>query len=312
MKIHGLCVVKNERDIIEQMLRSAAQWCDHIYVLDNGSDDGTWELVQQLSRELTAVRPFKQDPKPFTDSIRDDILLAYKAQARPGDWWCILDADEFYIDEPRAFLKAVPRSDRAVYRQTYSYLFTDKDLERYREDPEAYGDAVPVEQKLRYYAVGEYTELRFFRHSRALKRVPMAGCFPIHPRRIRLRHYAYRSPGQIATRMAVRHAAMLRGEFVHEKKSNWSEQGVAPAGAALECDIPQSWEERVVSHVGCHYDALDGVYADGVDWTPPHAPGWTVRIAKRADRIARRAFSAPKRALARLAVAFAPASPTKA
>src|SRR6185503_5119692 len=102
MKIHGLCVVKNEADIIEQTLRSAARWCDSIYVLDNGSTDGTWEKVQALAGELPAVIPFMRDARPFDDSIRGEILRHHAARAKRDDWWCILDADEFYVADPRA------------------------------------------------------------------------------------------------------------------------------------------------------------------------------------------------------------------
>lgn len=93
MKIHGLCVVKNEADIIEQTLRYAAKWCDYIYVLDNGSSDGTWEKVQTLARVLPCVTPFMQDSQPFDDGIRGKILGRYATHANHGDWWCILDAD---------------------------------------------------------------------------------------------------------------------------------------------------------------------------------------------------------------------------
>jgi glycosyltransferase involved in cell wall biosynthesis len=68
MKIHALSVVKNEVDIIEDTLRAAVSWADSIYVLDNGSHDGTWEAVQKLGRELPAVVPYKQDPRPLTSN----------------------------------------------------------------------------------------------------------------------------------------------------------------------------------------------------------------------------------------------------
>ncbi|WP_395671908.1 glycosyltransferase family 2 protein [Phenylobacterium sp.] len=300
MKIFGLCVIKNERDIIEQTLRCASTWCDQILVMDNGSDNGSWELVQALSEELRVIVPFKRDPRPFTDSLRDDILLAYKARARSGDWWCILDADEFYIDDPKAFLRGVPPSDRAVWHQIYSYLFTDLDLERYREDREAFDATSPIERRIRYYAVGEYSELRFFRHSRTLTCVPTRGYYPVHPRRIRIKHYAYRSPAQIEMRLAVRKPAMLRGEFVHEKRSNWTPGGVGLPGPALAADLPQGWEERVVPHSDCHYDRLDGLYAEAPDWTPPRRPGLPARVKRRASRVRRRVLAAHALVLDRL------------
>ena len=295
LKIHALCLIKNERDIIEQTLRSAAKWCDYIYVLDNGSDDGTWELVQELSRELPAVRPFKRDPKPFFDNIRDEIFIAHADRARRDDWWCVLDADEFYIDDPRAFLEATPSSARAVWPLMYNYLFTDRDLERYRERPELYADDVPIEERLRHYMVADYAELRFFRHSPLLKRIPVRGYYPIHAERIRVKHFAYRSPDQIAKRLDTRREAMRRGDFVHEKRSNWQPDGLAAPGPALESDIPSSWEERVSLARDCHFDELDGRYAEGPDWTPPRAPHWTTRLRVGADQTRRAAARVARR-----------------
>jgi glycosyltransferase involved in cell wall biosynthesis len=168
MAIHGLCIVKNEADIIEQTLRAASRWCDHIYVFDNGSDDGTWELIQALAGELPAVVPFKQDPLPFTDALRGQIFRAYKHRAEEGDWWCVLDADEFYIDDPRLFLAAVPTRYRAVWPAVYTFLFTEQEAEAYRVDPSHYGAAVPIADKLHHYVLNDYSELRFFRHDPAL------------------------------------------------------------------------------------------------------------------------------------------------
>src|SRR5215469_2313613 len=61
VKIHGLCIVKNETDILEESLASALRWCDHIYIFDNGSTDGTWELVKNLAIEHPQIVPYKQD-----------------------------------------------------------------------------------------------------------------------------------------------------------------------------------------------------------------------------------------------------------
>jgi glycosyltransferase involved in cell wall biosynthesis len=51
MKLVGLCVTKDEVDIIGFCLRHASQFCDKIYVLDNGSTDGTWEIINDLRAE---------------------------------------------------------------------------------------------------------------------------------------------------------------------------------------------------------------------------------------------------------------------
>ena len=78
-KIHALCVVKDETDIISECLRSAARRCDAIYVLDNGSEDGTWEKVRRLAGEIPVVVPFKQDPTPFSEDLRGEVFERYMA-----------------------------------------------------------------------------------------------------------------------------------------------------------------------------------------------------------------------------------------
>lgn len=273
MKIHALCVVKNESDVIEETLRAAVRWCDAIYVLDNGSWDGTWEKIQSLAHRLPAVTPYRQDSRPFDDGVRGDILRHYLSRARRRDWWCVLDADEFYLDDPRHFLGAVPSHYDAVWLQLYTYLFTEEDLASYADHPPLYDDASRVLERLRHYVVGDYSELRFFRHSCALADIPPVGAQRIYPKRIRLKHFPYRSPQQIQLRLETRREPMRRGEFVHEKRSNWVPGGVLEPGPARLEQIPQSWEERVVASAHCHLDTGDGIYPEPRPWTPPGRPG---------------------------------------
>jgi glycosyltransferase involved in cell wall biosynthesis len=85
MKIHGLCMVKNEADVLRETLASALHWCDHIYVLDNGSTDGTWDLVKELAVQHLQIVPFKQDDVLYTNGLRADIFNAFRSNATPED-----------------------------------------------------------------------------------------------------------------------------------------------------------------------------------------------------------------------------------
>jgi glycosyltransferase involved in cell wall biosynthesis len=274
MRILGMCLVRNEADIIRQCLRAAAEWCDAIYVFDNGSDDGAWDAVLDMSRKLRAVVPFKQDPQPFRDSLRGDIFERYKSHAREGDWWCRLDADEFYIDPPKPFLAAIAPEHGVVWSASFQYYFTERDAARYHRDPAAFGDGVPVEEKCRYY-LNYWSEPRFLRHRTGL--VWRDGAWPdgLHKsseRRIRLKHFQYRSPGQIAKRLATRSEAVRRGAFIHERFHNWKDEILRTkpiASRALDGSVPTDWEDRIVDSKALLFDDGSGNYAIDEAMLPP-------------------------------------------
>jgi glycosyltransferase involved in cell wall biosynthesis len=263
MRIHSVCVVKNEGDIIGQSLTAAAKWSDFIYVLDNGSTDGTWEKVLALSCRLRQVVPFRKEDGPFDNALRAEIFKHYRRQSVPGDWWCKLDADEFYIDSPREFLARVPAKYDNVWSASFQYYLTEKDMVRFVENPALYGDDVPVGQKCRYY-LNNWSELRFFKYS---DRIRWSQYVPdllmrAYPQRIRLKHYQYRSPQQIERRLVTRQPAMQRGvAFAHEASQNWADRvlgqrrdGQGSERTASILGSPISWTHRLVDSSRLRYD----------------------------------------------------------
>ena len=274
MKIHGLCVVKNEADVLQETLISAVHWCDHIYVFDNGSNDGTWELVRELANQHAEIVPYKQDDVLFSSALRADIFDAFRSNAGPQDWWCRLDADEFYIDDPRIFLAKIPNRFQTVWSASLNYYFTDRDAILYRQDPVKFLET-PVRQRLRYY-LNNWGELRFFRHSGDIvwTRTEDYGGFPpgmfvapAYPVRIWLKHYQYRSPEQIERRLHTRRPAMEASTgFVHEVTPNWGAAIATKRDAPLDFENARPefagacWEERVVSAASLDYDAFDRRY----------------------------------------------------
>jgi len=268
MRIRALCVMKNEADVIAQTLRDALRWCDAVYVLDNGSDDGGWEIVQALALEDPRIVPHARDTRRFTDDIRAVLYDAYSSEAREGDWWCRLDADEFYLDDPRVVLADVPQQCFSVWSASLSYYFTDVDAERWERDPEAFADGVPVQDKCRYY-LNHWSEPRFFRHLDALRWREGDGGYPAalwarqaSPERILLRHFPYRSPEQIQRRLDARAAG---AEFAHETVGGWADAvaGIRAHGAFLggpATGAPVTWRDRVVAASALDYDAHDGSF----------------------------------------------------
>jgi hypothetical protein len=274
VKIHALCLIKNEADIIRDCLVSALHWCDHIYIFDNGSTDGTWEHVKEFATQHPETVPYKQDDVLFNDGLRADIFNAFRSNVCPRDWWCRLDADEFYIDDPRIFLAKIPDFYRTVWAASLNYYVTDKDATVYQQDPVKFLET-PVQQRLHYY-MNNWGELRFFRHSDDIvwTRTQDCGGFPgvmfsapAYPVRIWLKHYQYRSPEQIERRLFTRRPAMeASNEFLHEMKPNWSSTVATKRDAPLgfEDARPEfagtGWKERIVPAASLNFDGLDRRY----------------------------------------------------
>jgi hypothetical protein len=223
MNIHGICLAKNEADLMEHSLREKLTWCDFIYVYDNGSSDDTWAIAERLAFEHPRrIFAFCSEDKPFHDGLRAEVFNHYRANAHPGDWWCRADVDELYVDNPRDFLANVPRRHHVVWSAHIQYLFTELDLARYEQ-----ASSCIIPDDLPRHYIANYSEPRFFRHRPRLIWNDNAS-WPLHmgvatPRRIRLRHYQFRSPAQIEARLATRREAAARGwqHFPHSQAVDW-------------------------------------------------------------------------------------------
>lgn len=268
MKIHAMCTVKDEADIVAECLRAAAEWCDHIYVLDNASTDETWRIVNELAESLPAIVPWKVDDRPFNDGVRAEIFEHFRGACGPDDWWCRQDGDEFYVDDPRVFLRKVPEQYSVVWAASFSYYFSDQDAELYAKEPERYADDVPIESKIRYY-MNHWSEPRFFRYrddidwTRGGGFPPLVHSEPIYPVRIWLKHFPYRSPQQIEKRFLARNATLAGGEFMHEAIADWGQAvaAVRSTRALMERTgvefAARRWEDRIVPSSALDFDEHD-------------------------------------------------------
>ncbi len=288
MKIHSICMVKNESDIITQTLTAAIEWSDYIYVYDNGSTDGTWEQVLELSKKYKQIIPYKQDNRPYDNNLRSEIFNHYRENSSEGDWWCRLDADEIYIDNPRIFLAKIPHKYMRVTNAIFDYYFTDRDLEKYNQNPSLYDDDVPVENKCRYY-INNWSEIRFFRYQNDIVWSDNDGGWPstiihwkIYPVKIWMKHYQYRSPLQIQKRLDNRREAILNKKgFIHEADKNWDRHIIDTSYTIEQAskwesidweikfqNISNSWRDRIMSASKLNYDNHDNKYVIREDLMP--------------------------------------------
>lgn len=106
MRVVAVTCVKNEIDIIEAFVRHTIALADHLLVLDNGSTDGTLEILRTL-RHAGLPLDIEEDPAPGYWQWQRMTRLMRQAVALLGaDWILPLDADEFLA--PPADLAAAP------------------------------------------------------------------------------------------------------------------------------------------------------------------------------------------------------------
>ena len=131
-KIYSLLLVKNEVDVIAASLKDACRWSDKIIVIDNGSTDGTWEVIQQLAQTYTQIIPWLRYEGPFHIGLRAKAFRAFRHEMTHHDWWNVrLDADEFYPGDVREFLANVPKRYRTIKKESTDYVLTQEDLSQY-------------------------------------------------------------------------------------------------------------------------------------------------------------------------------------
>lgn len=89
MKIVGISLIKNEDLYIEQVLKNTLDFCDEIIVLDNMSEDKTYDIVEKMSRGNQKIKLFRIED--FKKSHK--FIEKY---ANTETWIFRIDGDEIY------------------------------------------------------------------------------------------------------------------------------------------------------------------------------------------------------------------------
>jgi hypothetical protein len=241
MRFHGLMVLRDEGDIIEQSLTHMLGWADTVFILDLGSIDQTWEIVQDYARRDPRVVPYKQVPWIFNDNFRGFLFNQYRNRFDAGDWVLKLDADEFYHVSPRDFVQHhMGLGETAAWLQWYYFRLTTAEVEDYESGrvSQLVDRRRGIEDRRRFYKITEHSEPRMFRYRRAM-RWPHDASFPFNAgfvarNRIPIRHYPHRDPLQMQTRFRLRAQMMsLRAHAGgHWKLHDWREEVVDSRGIA--------------------------------------------------------------------------------
>lgn len=203
------------------MVQHALTWADKLIVLDNGSNDGTWEQLQDLQNDrVILIGPVFA---PYTDGLRGIIFNKLKHELGQDDWWVIQDSDEFYDVSPRDFVENISTDYHYVASKKIDFQLTIEDIKQIDFTNNFKADI----GKIKYYQPWAWSEPRMIRH-RARLRWPNGSIWPTHmglvfPRQIPVRHYPHRSPQQMLKRLETRaEVKKTGGQFFRQwDKQDW-------------------------------------------------------------------------------------------
>ncbi len=224
----GLLVCRDEADIIAETLHHALEWCEEIHVLDTGSTDPTWDIVQDLAASEPRLRPFGRHEVVFDLCLRGWLFEHVRNRFRPGDWLAMLDADEIYHTDPRRFIPThVKPHEGRVFAQMYEFMFTTAELADWQRGHESLESRrTPVVERRRAFVMDPVPEPRFYRY-RAGLRWGAGHTNPFNPGlparlRIPVRHYRWRDPPQMQARCELRDATRrISKHGLHWDRTNW-------------------------------------------------------------------------------------------
>lgn len=124
MQLMGVCVVKNEADVIESFVRHNAACLDRLFVLDHGSADATVAILTGLAREGLPVTLLRSNAVAFTQHELMQQQVAHVFRTLGPDFVFLLDGDELIRAPSRDALEAglrrlPPETPGSLRWQTY-------------------------------------------------------------------------------------------------------------------------------------------------------------------------------------------------
>lgn len=292
--IAGLCVAKNEADIIEAMVRHNLGYLDRLHVVDHDSADATPRILASLAAELPGRLTWE------SDAARGHVQTALiNARLRPllaetgAVQVVVLDADELIRAEPLHFRDSLLASEVPVLLPWVTYVPTGADdrternpvaritHRRAKERPQTFKSTVPAGIGRRgRIAAGNHAVIGF----RGGPAVQVDG--------LSLAHFPVRSCEQLTSKVLIGvWNIRLRGQRGRGEAFQWYKlyDRIMAGDTLTDADL-----EEVAVHyaarrgVGLMADPLPGARGVTLKYTPDSATNLIRNLAAFAESCVRR------------------------
>lgn len=216
--IVGICMVKDEADIIERTIRHMAEQLDWIVVSDNNSTDGTRTILNDLAAEGLPLS-IQDDPEPgYYQSDKMSKLAAESLAIDRPDWIVPFDADERWIADSASvaeLLASLPPEAMICEAAVIDHVATG-DLEM----PFRRAEQLPLRKVAGRAREGMVIHQGNHRITYPETEVPLAVTG-----KLEVRHYPYRSPEQFIRKARNGAAAYAATDLPEDVGAHWRGYG---------------------------------------------------------------------------------------
>lgn len=218
--VWGVTMVKDEADVIEHTIKRMLREVDGIVVADNGSTDGTLEILKAIGGEVTVL---EDDEVGYYQSRKMTALARYVGHRHNAEWVIPFDADEVWFAHAgpiRDVLAGVEDDVAVIAAPVFNHYATALDDE---------SDGNPL-SRLQWREPGQLSLPKCM--CRAKLRPTIAqGNHTIHfPTRVQtdlveVRHFPYRSPDQFVSKAVNGERAYAATDLDRSVGQHWREYG---------------------------------------------------------------------------------------
>lgn len=96
--IAAFTMMKDEEDIVEHFIRINSAWCSHFFIYDDGSSDGTVDIIDGLVNEGFPITLLRGGGLTYQQNYISTYYVREIAALSGVDFICPIDSDEFIFE----------------------------------------------------------------------------------------------------------------------------------------------------------------------------------------------------------------------